>query len=69
MFLGRAGINESIGEIASPAARNANFFSHLLTVIDQQDGQAQLTGHARTKKTGSAGAHDHHITSLHAVGV
>jgi Tfp pilus assembly ATPase PilU len=34
MFVGRTGINKAIGEVASTAARNPNFFSHLVTVID-----------------------------------
>jgi hypothetical protein len=34
MFVWRTGINKAIGEVASTAARNPNFFSHLVTVID-----------------------------------
>jgi hypothetical protein len=69
MFVRRTDIDQPIGEIASTAARNSNFFSDLLAVIDQQDGQAQLASHTSTKKASSAGAYDHHITCLHAVGV
>jgi hypothetical protein len=69
MFVGRTDIDEPIGEIATTAARNSNFFSHLLAVIDQQDGQAQLARHTSTKKASCASAYDDHITCLHAVGV
>jgi hypothetical protein len=69
MFVGRTGIDQSVGEVAPAAARNPDFFSHFGAVVDQQNRQAQLTCDARTKKTGSTGAHDDHITCLHAVGV
>ncbi len=69
MFVGRTGIDQSVGEVAPAAAGDSDFFSHFGAVIDQQHGQAQLAGYTRTKKSGSTGAHDHHITCLHAVGV
>ena len=69
MFVGRTGIDQSVGEVSTASARDPDFFSHFGAVIDQQHGQAQLAGYTRTKKTGSTGAHDDHITCLHAVGV
>jgi hypothetical protein len=69
MFVGRAGIDESVGEVAPSAARDSNFFGDFGTVVNQQHRQAQLAGHASTKKTGSTGTYDDHITCLHAVGV
>ncbi len=38
-----------------------------LTHREHAHGVVFVTGHACTKKAGSTGAHDHHITCLHAV--
>jgi hypothetical protein len=69
MFVGRTGIDESVGEVATTTARDTDFFSHFGAVINQENRQAQLPGHARTKKAGSPGTNNHHITCSHAVGV
>jgi hypothetical protein len=50
-----------IGEIATAAARNADFFGYFFAVVQHQYAQAQLAGHARTKKAGSAGTDHHHV--------
>ena len=69
MFVRRTDIDVAVGEVAPAATRDANFFSHFGAVVDQQNRQAKLTGDARTKKAGSTGTYDDHITGLHAVGV
>jgi hypothetical protein len=35
MFVRGTGINESVGEVASAAARDADFFSHFGAVINE----------------------------------
>jgi len=69
MFVGCARVDQAIGEVGPATARNSNFLGHFVAVVNQQDGQAQLPGNARTKQSGSAGTYDHHITCLHALGV
>ena len=50
-----------VGEIAAAAARDADFFGDFLAVVQHQHAQAQLAGHARTKKAGSTGTDHHHV--------
>ena len=49
--VGRAGVE--VGEVAAPAAGDADLLGDLRAVIDQQDLQAALTGDRRTVKPGS----------------
>jgi hypothetical protein len=69
MFVRRTDIDVAVGEVAPAATRDSNFFSHFGAMVYQQNRQAQLPGHTRTKKAGCTGTYDHHITCLHAVGV
>ena len=50
-----------VGEIAAAAARDADLFGDFFAVVQHQHAQAQLAGHARTKKAGSAGTDHHHV--------
>ena len=48
----------NVGEIASPAARDANFFTELVIVVDQQNLAPALSRHARAHHAGSPCADD-----------
>ena len=45
-----------IGEVAAPAARNADLFARRLGVVDHQHGAAALAGLDRRHHAGSPGA-------------
>jgi len=60
-----AGAGVSIGEIAAPAAGDADFFRHLLAVVDHQHLQAQLPGYTGTKQPGGTRTEDHHVKPFH----
>jgi len=54
----RARIEIAIGEVAAPAARDADFFGHLVGVVDQQHAQPALASLAGAEQAGGAGT-DH----------
>ena len=65
----RRGVKQAVGEIATPAARDADLFGHFQAVVDDQHLQPGLTGHARAKQARSACAHNHDIKGIHGLRV
>jgi hypothetical protein len=61
----RAGMD--IGKITAAATRYADFFSHFLTVINQQNGFAPSCRDAGRKQSGGTGANYHDIHIHHAI--
>jgi hypothetical protein len=51
----------AVGEVAPPAARDADLFGRLLGVVDQQDLEAALAGDARTEHPGGTSAQNDRV--------
>ena len=51
----------AVGEVAAPAAGDADFFCHFAGVVEQYHLQAALRSHAGTKEASRTSAHDQHI--------
>ena len=47
-----------VGEVAAPAARDADLLGDALGMIDEQDTQPELTGPCRAEEPGGAGTDD-----------
>ena len=56
-----ARVEVAVGEVAAPAARDADLLGDLVAVVDQQDLKSELAGHARAEQAGRARADDDHI--------
>ena len=55
----------AVGEVGPPATGDADFFGHLVAVVDEQHLQAQLPRQARAKQAGCACAKDSDIKMVH----
>ena len=54
-------VQVAVGEVAAPAARDADLLGHLVGVVDEQDFQPALAGLACTEQAGGTGADDDNI--------
>ena len=54
-----------VGEIATPAAGDADFLGHFVAVVDEQNAQSALARHRGAKQTGGTGADDDSIKRFH----
>ena len=65
MLVRRTGVDVFVGEVGATAPRDADFFSHLGAVVQQQHLQTLLCRHPRAKQTGGPRADDQHIGLRH----
>lgn len=61
MLVRRPHVQIAVGEVAAPAAGDADLLGHFFGVIDQQHLEAALACLRRTKQAGSTGAYDDSI--------
>ena len=67
VFVRGLGIDVFVGEVAAPAARDADFFGQFGVVVDQHHRQTLLGGNPRAKQACCASAHDGHIAGVHGL--
>jgi hypothetical protein len=63
MLVRRTHVQIAVGEVAAPAARDADFLGHFVGVIDQQHLQAALAGLGCAEQAGGTGADDDGVKS------
>ena len=64
MLVRRTHVQIAVGEVAAPAARDADLLGHLGRMIDQQHFQALLAGLGRAEQAGGTGADDDGVKNL-----
>jgi len=64
VLLGVTRIETAVGEIATTAPRNSNFFCDFFGVIEQEDAQAELAGDTSGHKPGGASAHNDRVVMV-----
>ena len=65
VFVGCARVELAVGEVGPSAPRDADFFGHFGAVVQDQNAQTPLRGHARTKQTRGACADHHCVPCVH----
>ena len=61
--VGRRGV--AVGEVAAPAAGDANFLGDFLGVVNHQNPHAQLSCHPGAEQACGTGTHNHRVKRLH----